>query len=77
MSNREIRSRERIKACHKRVEGGENMTSYVIGIEVPDGEINEILEELERAQETIYKCYSRLKCLDLLTIRQEETASGN
>lgn len=35
------------------------MNSYVVRIEVPEGEVRTILEELEKAQRVILDCYGR------------------
>ena len=45
------------------------MTNYVLTIEIQDGAVQEILDELNEAQETIYRCYSRLMDLGVVTIR--------
>ena len=52
------------------------MRKYSINIEMPKGEVKRILEELEAAQEKIYECYSKLRDLGVITIK-EETTSGN
>lgn len=46
------------------------MNKYLIGIEVQDGEIEKIMEELQRAQETICTCYNRLVELGVVTIKK-------
>ena len=56
------------------------MNKYFVEIEVPKGELEEIMEELARAQETIRACYKRLEDLGVLVIREREkvnAASGN
>ena len=52
------------------------MKSYMIRIEVEQGEVESILKELEEAQEKIHQCYNRLISLGVVKIR-EEAASGN
>ena len=47
-----------------------------IRIEVRDGEDEEILRELNEAQEKIYECYSKLKELGVL-VTSKEAASSN
>ena len=47
-----------------------------IHIEIPEGRVKEILDELTKAQETIYKCYAELERLGVLTIK-EKIGSGN
>ena len=46
-----------------------------IKIEMPDGELEKILNELSAAQDTIYKCYSRLRELGFVTITEKPTAA--
>lgn len=50
---------------------------YLFQIEVEDGEIDNILHELDQARETIYRCYSRLNDLGMVVVKNKETASGN
>jgi len=52
------------------------MRSYNIRIEIPDGRIKEIMDELTSAQEIIYRCYQELESLGVVTVT-EKTASGN
>lgn len=47
------------------------MRPYSIRIEVKQGEIETILQELYEAQEKIGHCYNRLMELGVLTIRDE------
>lgn len=42
------------------------MDKYSINIEIPKGELKEILDKLTDAQETVYECYSRLEQLGVL-----------
>lgn len=49
---------------------GELMDKYLLRIEVPDGEIKNILEELTEAQEKIMNCYDQLRYLGVLTIKK-------
>lgn len=52
------------------------MTGYEIRIEVKQGEVKKILEELDEAQEKIYDCYRRLQDIGVVTISgAEKTAS--
>ncbi len=46
------------------------MQNYSIRISVPDGEVKRILDELTKAQETIYKCYNKLQELGVVTISE-------
>lgn len=50
------------------------MNGYVVRIEVPEGEVQEILEELEKAQRVILDCYDRLDKLGILTVRKKESS---
>ena len=52
------------------------MTNGLIQIEIPGGKIKAIMDELDQAQETIYRCYSELQDLGVVVIRQD-AASGN
>ena len=47
-----------------------------IRIEIPDGELKAIMDEINKAQETIYKCYNRLQDLGVIIIK-EQAASSN
>lgn len=49
------------------------MNSYVVRIEVPEGEVKAILEELEKAQRVILDCYDRLDKLGVLTVQERES----
>lgn len=51
------------------------MTNGLILIEIPEGEIKAIMDELDRAQDTICKCYSRLRELGVVTIRETPPAA--
>lgn len=53
------------------------MTNYSIRIEVEDGEIEQILKELNEAQETIFKCYNRLQTLGVLKIKKSPSANDD
>lgn len=52
-------------------------------MEIPEGELEEIFSEIEKAKETIRYCYLRLQRLGVVTIRKKEadgetpTASGS
>lgn len=48
------------------------MTNYSIRIEVPEGEVSEILAELQEAQEQIGRCYNRLQLLGVITVVKEK-----
>lgn len=57
------------------MKGGEGVMDYIISLKVDGGELEKIMNELTAAQETIYKCYSRLKALGVVEVK--DTASGN
>ena len=52
------------------------VNKFGIQIEVPEGRVKEILEQLTQAQETILNCYYELDRLGVVTIK-EKTASDN
>jgi hypothetical protein len=52
------------------------MQNYGIRIEVPEGEVKKILDELTLAQNKIYECYNRLESLGVVIIK-EQTTSDN
>lgn len=49
------------------------MNNYSIRIEVEDGKVEEILDRLSKAQKEIYKCYTELENLGVLTLRETAT----
>lgn len=53
------------------------MDTYSLLIKVKDGEVEEILNRLEKAQKEILECYYDLRKLGVLTVEKEEAASGN
>ena len=53
------------------------MYNPFIQVEIKDGELEQIMEELSQATETIYKCYSKLKVMGVLVIKKEEADRGN
>ena len=54
----------------RRQKGGEKMRSYDIRIKIPEGRIKEIMDKIDKAQETIYKCYDELVLLGAVTIEK-------
>ncbi len=52
------------------------MTSHLVRIEIPEGEVKQILDELNEAQSKIYECYSRLQGLGVLTVVKKDAAGG-
>ena len=49
------------------------MNNYDIRIEIQEGEVKEILDKLNEAQETIYNCYNRLQEIGVLTLKEKPT----
>lgn len=47
------------------------MNRHLMTIEIDDMELNAIMEELHAAEETIYKCYEKLRDLGVLSIKKE------
>ncbi|MBQ7516382.1 MAG: hypothetical protein IJS96_08880 [Schwartzia sp.] len=52
------------------------MRSCFIRIEVPEGEVKQILDELNKAQEKIYECYNRLEGLGVVTVIKKDAAEN-
>lgn len=52
------------------------MEEYGISIIAVEGELEEILNELSKAQATIFNCYRKLQSLGVLTITKKETDEG-
>ena len=55
------------------------MNKYVTIIEVRDGQLQEIMEEMHKAQETILDCYHKLQNMGVVTVRKaaSENADGS
>ncbi len=47
------------------------MRKAMIMIEIPEGKIKEILDELDAAQHRIYECYCELERLGVVTIKEQ------
>lgn len=56
------------------MKGEEKMSNqkYFFAMEINKDELNRIFKDLHTAQETIYKCYSRLKNLGVITLKEAE-----
>lgn len=52
------------------------MNGYSIRIEIQEGQVKEILDRLNAAQETIYRCYQELQDLGVVVVK-EKAASSN
>lgn len=54
------------------------MTNHFVRLEIPEGKVKELLDEMVKAQNTIRKCYRELEELGVVTIvPKEKAASGN
>ena len=54
------------------------MDNYSIRVSISKSELNDIMQELEQAKKTIYKCFVRLEDMGLVvTDGEENAASGN
>lgn len=51
------------------------MNNYSIRIEIPEGEIKNIFDKMNEAQETIRKCYSELQMLGVVKITEKPSAA--
>ncbi len=52
------------------------MGKYIIRVDVNGKELAKILDELEKAKETIYKCYCELQDLKAITIQEKSNAAS-
>ena len=52
------------------------MSDYIVRVSISKSELNEIMQELEQAKRTIYKCFSRLEEMGFI-VTGEKAASGN
>lgn len=53
------------------------MTNYDIRIAVQEGELKNIFDELNNAQEVIYDCYNRLRSLGMITITEKPSVAAD
>ncbi len=51
------------------------MNRYLMRIEIKQGEVERILNELHEAQEKIYECYSELENLGVITVSRAENST--
>ena len=69
------------KGSGQQKKAGEGMNKYNVQLEVPEGEVQKVLDRLTAAQQEIYNCYTELENLGVLVVRREDgkerTASGN
>jgi len=56
--------------------GARGMTERLIRIKVPKGRLQEIMDEIDAAQNTIYRCYTDLMALGFVTV-EEDTVEDN
>ena len=59
------------------MKGVSGVDKYLVSLKFNDEELKSIMEDLTEAQETIWKCYGRLKELGVIEICKGEAASGN
>lgn len=53
------------------------MKKFFVELSIEDSELAEVLHELEEARETIYRCYERLRDMDVVVLRgANETPSA-
>lgn len=52
------------------------MERYIVSVEVDSKKLTGILDALEEAKNTIYKCYSELQDLGVITIREKNDAAN-
>lgn len=50
---------------------------YFVKIKIDEPTLSQIMNDLEKAQETISRCYEQLRELGILVLEKGETASGN
>lgn len=53
------------------------MEPVIMQVKIDDEELSKVITDLAEAQETIYRCYSRLKNLGILEINTKKAASGD
>lgn len=53
------------------------MNKYLISIEIPEGEVKQILNELTKAQEKIRDCYDRLDELGVVRVTAKEKGTND
>jgi hypothetical protein len=49
---------------------------YCISIEIQDGEIEQIMDEMKKAMRTVQDCYYRLEALGVVTVKKKDTSDG-
>lgn len=62
-----------MKKCPDGRGKGMRVMDYFMHIEVSEGELKKTLDELMNAQETIRRCYHKLKAIGVVTIKEEAT----
>lgn len=53
------------------------MNKYLISIKCKEGELEQIMDELQKAQRTIYTCYTRLQEMGVLTLEKAAEAESD
>jgi len=51
------------------------MTNHFLTFEIQEGELKEIMDEIDKAQNTIYRCYNRLTDLGVVSIKKKPPAA--
>lgn len=52
------------------------MEKYLVSVEVDSEKLTEILNELQAAKDTIYRCYSKLQELEVVTVREKKDTAN-
>ena len=65
------------KYTKRELMGGEGMSCFVFRMKVEKSELEEIMERMRQAQETILDCYYKLESLGVVVMEKKETTSGN
>ena len=53
------------------------MNPYYLKVEIQDSELEQVMDELEKARRMIEDCANKLRFLGVAEIKKEEAASGN
>lgn len=53
------------------------MNPYYLKVEIQDGELEQVMDDLEKARKMIEDCGNKLRALGVVTVEKEEAVSGN
>lgn len=53
------------------------MNPYYMKVEIQDGDLKQVMDELEKAMKMIEDCANKLRFLGVAEIKKEEADSGN